>query len=85
MTNPAKVELLESPGRAGVYLNPIRSGTLTLPEAIAQQGYDVEQQLNEIEATNNVLDAKGIILDCDPRRVNDKGAVQPSPENAVTN
>jgi hypothetical protein len=58
---------------------------LTLPEAIAQQGYDVEQQLNEIEATNKVLDTKGIIPDCDPRRVNDKGAVQPNPENATVN
>jgi lambda family phage portal protein len=57
----------------------IRSGLVTLPEAIAQEGYDPDEQLNEIEATNKILDAKGIVLDCDPRKVADSGKVQTSP------
>ena len=41
---------------------------MTLPETIAQQGYEVEHRLNEIEVTNKILDAKGVILEWNPRR-----------------
>lgn len=57
-------------------LKRIRTGTLTLSEAIAQNGYDPEKQLQEIRRMNNLLDELQIILDCDPRRVNDKGVEQ---------
>ena len=40
--------------------------------------YDPEKQLDEIERINGLLDDKGIILDCDPRNVNDKGVEQPT-------
>jgi lambda family phage portal protein len=59
-------------------LKKIRTGTLTLTEAILQNGYDPEKQLDEIERINGLLDDKGIILDCDPRNVNDKGVEQPT-------
>jgi hypothetical protein len=57
-------------------LKRIRTGTLTLSEAIAQNGYDPEKQLQEIRRMNDLLDELQIILDCDPRRVNDKGVEQ---------
>ena len=59
-------------------LKRIRTGTLTLSEAIAQNGYDPEKQLQEIQRMNELLDDLQIILDCDPRRVNDKGVEQPT-------
>jgi capsid protein len=59
-------------------LKRIRTGTLTLSEAIAQNGYDPEKQLQEIKRMNELLDELQIILDCDPRRVNDKGVEQPT-------
>jgi len=59
-------------------LKKIRTGTLTLPEAIAQNGYDPEKQLLEIKRVNELLDEYKIILDCDPRNVNDKGVEQPT-------
>ena len=57
-------------------LKRIRTGTLTLSEAIAQNGYDPEKQLQEIRRMNDLLDELQIILDCDPRKVNDKGVEQ---------
>jgi capsid protein len=57
-------------------LKRIRTGTLTLSEAIAQNGYDPEKQLQEIKRMNDLLDELQIILDCDPRKVNDKGVEQ---------
>jgi lambda family phage portal protein len=59
-------------------LKRIRTGTLTLSEAIAQNGYDPEKQLQEIQRMNELLDELQIILDCDPRKVNDKGVEQPT-------
>ena len=59
-------------------LKRIRTGTLTLSEAIAQNGYDPEKQLQEIRRMNELLDSLKIILDCDPRNVNDKGVEQPT-------
>ena len=59
-------------------LKRIRTGTLTLSEAIAQNGYDPEKQLQEIKRMNDLLDELQIILDCDPRKVNDKGVEQPT-------
>jgi capsid protein len=59
-------------------LKRIRTGTLTLSEAIAQNGYDPEKQLQEIKRMNDLLDSLEIILDCDPRNVNDKGVEQPT-------
>jgi lambda family phage portal protein len=55
----------------------IRSGTLTLSEAIAQNGYDPAEQLEQYAATNKILDDKKIILDSDPRYTNQRGAGQP--------
>lgn len=59
-------------------LKRIRMGTLTLTEAIAQQGYDPDHQLEEIARINAKLDKLEIILDCDPRNVTDRGQEQPA-------
>jgi lambda family phage portal protein len=57
-------------------LNRIRAGTLTLRQAIAEQGYDPDAQLEQIAEINRLLDERGIILDCDPRRVTQTGTQQ---------
>lgn len=59
-------------------LKRIRMGVLTLTEAIAQNGYDPDQQLAEIARINAKLDKLEIILDCDPRNVTDRGQEQPA-------
>ncbi|HOQ48004.1 MAG TPA: phage portal protein [Bryobacteraceae bacterium] len=57
-------------------LNRIRTGTLTLRQAIAEQGYDPDAQLEQIAEINRLLDERGIVLDCDPRKVTQSGAGQ---------
>lgn len=46
----------------------IRSGLITLPQAIKANGGDPAKQLEEIAATNDQLDRFGITLDTDPRK-----------------
>lgn len=64
----------------------LRIGTLTLPQAIAAEGEDPEQQLAEIADWNKKLDEAGVVLDCDPRKVTDKGQAQnpQSPDGSGT-
>jgi capsid protein len=56
----------------------IRSGTMTLAEVIARQGRNPDAVLAEIAATNAKLDALGLVLDSDPRRVTKTGSAQTS-------
>jgi lambda family phage portal protein len=55
----------------------IRIGTTTWPEAVAENGYDPQSQLEEIAVWNQKLDDAEIVLDSDPRWVNDRGLAQP--------
>lgn len=53
-----------------------RSGVMSIPELIRERGYDPDELLEEIAAFNAKLDAKGIILDSDARRVSQAGLTQ---------
>jgi lambda family phage portal protein len=57
-------------------LTRLRTGTMTLRQAIAEQGFDPDAQLEQIEEINRILDERGIVLDCDPRRVTQSGVGQ---------
>lgn len=46
----------------------IRQGVKTWPQAVGEEGYDPDEQIEEIRETNRKLDEAGIILDCDPRK-----------------
>lgn len=49
-------------------LTKIRSGLMTLQQAIGEEGYDFDEQMADIKKANEVLDRLGISLDCDPRK-----------------
>jgi lambda family phage portal protein len=55
----------------------LRLGRTTWPEMVIEAGQDPETQINEIEAWNKRFDKAGIVLDGDPRWVNEKGLAQP--------
>ncbi len=74
--SPPKFDAVDPQKDAMANLLAIRSGTMTLAEVIAQQGRNPDQVLAEIAATNAKLDALGIILDSDPRRVTKTGIAQ---------
>jgi lambda family phage portal protein len=73
---PPKFEMVDPLKDAQADTLMMRNGTLTQKEAIARQGYDPDQQIQEIAATNNQLDALGVILDSDPRKTAKSGMVQ---------
>lgn len=56
----------------------IRSGLLTLRDAIAARGEDPDEQLDEIAATLKELDEKGIVLESDARRGKGGSAAPPA-------
>src|SRR5690606_40876288 len=73
---PPKFEAVDPQKDAIANLLAIRSGTMTLAEVIAQQGRNPDAVLAEIAATNAKLDALGLVLDSDPRRVTKTGSAQ---------
>jgi lambda family phage portal protein len=66
------------------YQRNIRSGIQTLSEALRERGYDPEAVLAEMAADNDRIDALGLILDSDPRKMTQAGQLQgdglPKPE-----
>lgn len=63
---------------ANAELKAIRTGTLTLREAIARKGYDPDEVMAEHAATAAVLDDLGLVFDSDARKVSQGGNEQPS-------
>ncbi len=63
----------------GATRDAVRAGLMTQREAIAEQGWDPDEQLDEIAATNARLDALGVVLDSDPRRMGRGGAAAAAP------
>ena len=51
----------------------IRNGIQTWPEAVAEAGFDPDEQISEIEQWNKTWDERGVILDCDPRKTASNG------------
>ncbi len=82
---PPKFEMIDPLKDAQADTLMMRNGTLTLKEAIARNGYDPEQQIEEIAATNQLLDDKNIILDCDPRYTAKSGVGQTPNDGVQTN
>jgi lambda family phage portal protein len=73
---PPKWEWVDPAKEAAAVQSNVRNGLTTLREAISEMGYDPDEQLAEIAATNKVLDQLGIVLDCDPRKVSVSGVQQ---------
>ncbi|MCV2872827.1 phage portal protein [Defluviimonas sp. WL0050] len=73
---PPKFEAVDPQKDAMADLLAIRSGTMTLAQAIARQGRNPDAVLAEIAATNAKLDDLGLVLDSDPRRVTKTGSAQ---------
>lgn len=75
-------EMLDPEAEAQGVKSMIRLGLKTWPQAVAEQGYDPKEQVREIADSNAELDAAGIILDGDPRRMAATGGAQDPKQNA---
>lgn len=65
--DPPAFDLLDRLEEAKADLAEMRSGTLTWPQAVGRKGYDPAKQALEISMGWKMLDALGIVLDCNPR------------------
>lgn len=75
--SPPPMPMLEPDKEGLAYTRMIRSGVMTYPEVIREQGKDPEMHMAEIAAANAKLDELGIVLDSDPRRTTVNGQGQP--------
>lgn len=57
-------------------LGMVRAGFQSWEDAVAELGYDAEDQIEAIAAFNTLVDKHGIILDTDPRKVGFRGNLQ---------
>lgn len=74
--SPPRFEAVDPLKDAMGDLIAMRSGTLTLAQAIARQGYNPDAVLAEHAAMAKKLDAAGLVFDSDPRRTAKSGALQ---------
>lgn len=73
---PPPMAMIE-PDKEGLALQRmVRGGSMTFSEMIRQQGDDPEEHFEEYAEDLKRLDALGITLDSDPRKVNQAGQVQ---------
>lgn len=77
--SPPRFEAVDPLKDAMADLLAMRSGTMTLAQAIARQGHNPDAVLAEIAAMNAKLDTLGLIFDSDPRRVTKTGVMQADP------
>ena len=75
-----RFELVQPLQDAMEELTRLRSGTLTLPTAVTDRGFDFSDFMAEIALSNKALDKLGIILDSDPRKTMKSGSAQPGTE-----
>jgi lambda family phage portal protein len=73
---PPRFEMIDPTKEIPAIVTGIRAGLQSLPEAIREQGYDVDEHLAEIQQSNKLLDKLEIIVDSDPRRVMKAGIMQ---------
>lgn len=71
--------ILEPDKEGLAYLRLVRIGAMTWQQMVSELGYDPTEQLAEIAAFNKMLDAAGIVLDVDPRKMTAGGQYQSLP------
>ena len=65
---PPRREMIDPTKEVPALKSAVRSGFITLQDAMIQNGYEPEVMINQISDMNEKLDGLGIILDTDPRQ-----------------
>lgn len=73
---PPRFEMLDPAREIPAIVTGIRAGLQTLPEAIREQGYDVDEHFAELKKANELIDENDLLLDSDPRKVMKTGILQ---------
>jgi lambda family phage portal protein len=80
---PPRRELYDPQSETTSTISRVRAGLLPPQEAIRADGYEPDEVLRQIEEWNTQLDAAGIVLDTDPRKVSAAGLTQARPMGSV--
>lgn len=80
---PPRFPLLDPQAEMAGVSAEVRAGAMTWAQMVAEMGFDPEAQSVEIAEWNRKLDALGIIVDVDPRRVASSGQTQNAAANAA--
>ena len=75
-----KREMIDPTKEINALKTAVRSGFKTQSEAIREAGADPDMHFEELRADNETLDRLKLILDTDPRRVNNVGTSNEEPE-----
>jgi lambda family phage portal protein len=73
---PRPMPMIEPDREARANLLMIRSGQKTLPQVLREQGLDVDSHLEEYAGAMKKIDALGLVLDSDARKVTQSGQGQ---------
>ncbi len=76
---PPRREMVDPTKEVPALKDAVRSGFVTLSDAIRQGGKDPDQHFDEYKADTERLDKLELILDTDPRKTQKSGAVQVEP------
>ncbi|MEX2648154.1 MAG: phage portal protein [Alphaproteobacteria bacterium] len=77
--SPSPLRMLDPGKEIPPRVAAIRSGLKPLSADLAEQGEDVEAILDQYRADNEAIDARGLVLDSDPRKVSGAGLTQGRP------
>ena len=80
---PPAHEMIDPLKDTSALIAQVRAGFVPQPEAVGSFGYDFRQAVEDIREANEHLDAAGIALDTDPRRVAKSGAAQDAAQIAA--
>ena len=73
---PAKQEMIDPTKEVPAKIKEVRGGLTSLTTAVEEFGRDPDLHFKQIAEDNKKLDALGLVLDSDPRRVNISGKAQ---------
>jgi capsid protein len=80
---PPAHEMIDPLKDTSALIAQVRAGFVPQPEAVGSFGYDFRQAVEDIREANEHIDAAGIALDTDPRRVAKSGAAQDAAQIAA--
>jgi lambda family phage portal protein len=73
---PPPMPMIEPDKEGLAYQRNIRTGIMSLSEALRERGYDPREMLREIAEDNKMLDRYELVLDCDARKTTQAGQLQ---------
>lgn len=76
---PPRREMIDPSKEFSSMATAVRSGFMSLSEALRSQGFDPDEVYGEIAQDNEKLDKLKLILDTDPRKTMKAGAIQAPP------